>query len=138
MRRGPLTGAEAHLWRALAQAMPRARFMRRVPVGPYTATFLSRSAGLVVEVDEGRGRDSRDAVRTRFLNRQGYRLIRFWDEDVMRDIGAVLDAIACALAPEFLSGSGPQCRITGPATRAEWSPRPDLPARRRAPAEVGP
>ena len=135
MRRGPLTGAEAHLWRALAQAMPRARFMRRIPVGPYTAAFLSRSARLIVEVDEGHGRDSRDAVRTRFLNRQGYRLIRFREEDVMRDAGAVLDAIACALPPELLSDSGPQCRISGPATRAEWSPRPDLPIRRRVPAE---
>lgn len=117
---------EVLLWRALGEALPRARFMRHVAIGPYVADFASRSARLIVEVDDGRGRD---CVRTRFLNRHGYRLIRFWDEDVLRDPAAVLDAIACALPAELLSESGPQCRIGPAAARAEWSPRPDLPVR---------
>lgn len=115
------------LWRALGEALPRARFMRHVSIGPYAADFVSRSARLIVEVDDGRHRGARDAVRTRFLNRHGYRLIRFWDEDVLCDMDAVLDAIACALPPELLSETGPQCRISGPSARAEWSPRPDVP-----------
>ena len=133
--RAPSTSAESHLWRALAEAMPRARFMRRIPVGPYTAAFLSRPAMLIVEVDDG-SRRARDAVRTRFLNRHGYRIIRFWQEDVLRDLGAVMDALACALPADLLDDSGPVCRLSGPAARAQWSPMPDLPVRGRSPAEL--
>ena len=120
---------EVLLWRALGEALPRARFMCHVQVGPYVAGFASRPARLIVEVDDGTRRGARDAARTRFLNRHGYRLIRFWDEDVLRDCAAVLDAIACALPPGFLSETGPQCRIGAAAARAEWSPRPDVPVR---------
>jgi very-short-patch-repair endonuclease len=118
---------EVILWRALTESFPRARFMRRVQIGPYVADFVSRVAKLIVEVDDGRHRGQRGSARTRLLNRHGYRLIRFWDEDVIHDVEAVLDALACALPPEMLDGSGAKCRISGPATRAEWSPRPDFP-----------
>lgn len=121
--------AECLLWDALGEALPRARFLRDVPIGPYVGGFVSRPAKLIVEVDDGGRGGARDAARARFLNGQGYRLIRFWDEDVLGDLDAVLDALACTLPPELLSAEGPQCRISGPAARAEWSPRPDFPAR---------
>lgn len=125
---------EALLWRALGEALPRARFLRNVQIGPYVAAFASRAGKLIVEVDDGRPGSARDSARTRFLNRHGYRLIRFWDDDVVHDTGAIIDALACALPPELLADSNAQCRISGPATRAEWSPRPDFPARKPAPA----
>jgi very-short-patch-repair endonuclease len=126
--------AQCLLWDALGEALPRARFMRDVPIGPYVGGFVSLAARLIVEVDGGsRGGSrggARDAARARFLNGQGYRLIRFWDEDVLADVGAVLDALACTLAPELLADSGALCRIGPAAARAEWSPKPDFPARR--------
>ena len=118
---------EALLWRALRDGLPRARFRRHFQIGPYVAAFVSRSARLIVEVDCGRGRGARDTSRTRFLNRHGYRLIRFWEADVLRDSAAVLDAIACALPASALEESGAICRLGGPAARAAWSPRPDCP-----------
>jgi very-short-patch-repair endonuclease len=127
-RRLPRPEAEQLLWRALDEALPRARFARGIPVGPYVAGFLSRPAALVVELDDGHPGDAADAARTRFLNGQGLRLIRFWDEDVLFDVAAVLDTIACALPPELLADAAPRCRIGGAAARAEWSPRPDFPA----------
>lgn len=121
---------------AIADALPRARFRRRIPIGPYIGEFVSTAAKLVVEIDHGDRGGIADAARTRFLNRQGYRLIRFWDRDVLHDVRAILDAIACALPPECLEDDGPACRISGPAARAEWSPRPDLPVSPRSPAEM--
>lgn len=120
--------ADALLWDALERALPRARFRARVAIGPYVAAFVSQSARLIVEVDYGRHRGNRGQARTRFLNGQGYRLIRFRHDDVLRDMRAVLDAIACALPPELLDEAGPVCRIGATAARADWSPRPDLPA----------
>ena len=128
--------AEGLLWSALSEALPRAKFRARVQMGPYVAAFASQSARLIVEVDFGRHRGDRGQARTRFLNGQGYRLIRFRHDDVMRDMDAVLDAIACALPAELLDECGPACRISGPAARADWSPRPDLPAGRPSPAEA--
>ena len=121
--------ADAAMWRALRDVLPRARFMRGIQIGPYVADFVSRPAKLIVEVDYGGHRGAREASRTRFLNRHGYRLIRFWHRDVAEDVHAVVDAIACALPPELLADSGATCRLNGAAARAEWSPMPDLPAR---------
>lgn len=135
MRRLEGAGPDTLLWEGLQRALPLARFRPGVPIGPYVAGFLSRAAGLIVEVDSGRGEGPRAAARTRFLNGQGYRLIRFREEDVVHDLAAVLDALACALPPDLLGDEGPVCRIGPAAARAEWSPRPDLPARtRRRPA----
>lgn len=125
-RRAPCP--DSLLWRALTASLPQARFRRHVPLGPYVAGFASRSARLVVEVDDGGPVGAADASRMRFLNGQGYRVIRFWHADVVRDVAAVLDSIACALPPELLPADGPVCRLNGAAARAAWSPRPDLPS----------
>jgi len=93
--------AEKHLWRALRQAFPQAKFRRQVPHGPYFADFLSFNAKLVVEVDGGQHADATeyDATRTRYLEAQGYRVLRFWNNDVLTNTDGVLTVISESLLP---------------------------------------
>nr|WP_315380125.1 DUF559 domain-containing protein [uncultured Sphingomonas sp.] len=87
---------ERTLWAALRRALPHARFRRQVPMGVYHADFCSHGAKLIVEVDDAAHavRQDRDAVRTRFLNGEGYRVLRFWNNEVMINLDGVLAEIA--------------------------------------------
>ena len=64
--------------------------------------FLCVSAALVVEVDGGQHSEqvAHDESRTRFLEARGYRVVRFWNNDVMGNIGGVMEVIAMALTPD--------------------------------------
>ncbi|BBD99250.1 endonuclease domain-containing protein [Sphingobium amiense] len=93
------TEAEKRLWAMLRRTLPAAKFRRQVPLGPYFADFVSHSAKLVVEVDGGQHSEEGDAARTAFLGAEGYRVIRFWNKDVMDNIEGVLTQIAATLTP---------------------------------------
>lgn len=95
------TDAEKLLWRRLREAFPDAKFRRQSPVGPYIADFLSFRHKLIVEVDGGQHalQAKRDARRTAFLEGQGYRALRVWNGDVLRNADGVLQVIAAALGP---------------------------------------
>ena len=72
------------------------RFKRQVPIGPWFADFCCHEARLIVELDgyhhaESKARDDR---RTAWLEREGYRVIRFWNGDVFTSFDAVLEEIA--------------------------------------------
>lgn len=114
LRRGA-TDAERALWRGLRVAIPQARFRRQVPLGPYFADFASHSARLVVEVDGGQHavQVERDAARTRFLEGEGYRVLRFWNNDVLANTDGVLETIAASILPAPPCGEG---RVGAPAT----------------------
>ncbi len=102
------TDAEKRLWRGLREAMPDAKWRRQVPVGPYFADFLSVRAKLVVEVDGGQHADAAqyDQRRTRFIEAQGYRVIRVWNTDVMGNLPGVLDLIRRELPLPLGEGRG--------------------------------
>ena len=73
------------------------KFRRQVPLGPYVVDFFCLSVSLVVEVDGGQhgvadGR-SQDARRTRWLEAQGYRVMRFWNNEVSDNLEGVLAVI---------------------------------------------
>ena len=85
------------------------KFRRQVPLGPYVVDFFCLSASLVVEVDGGQhgapdGR-SQDARRTRWLEAQGYRVIRFWNNEVLDNLEGVLVVIREALSADNPSPS---------------------------------
>jgi very-short-patch-repair endonuclease len=73
-----------------------------VPIGPYVADFACLKQRLIIEVDgsqHGNDIDRRhDEVRTRWLNSEGYRVMRFWNNDVMSKTEAVLEAVYNAIA----------------------------------------
>jgi very-short-patch-repair endonuclease len=91
---------ERRLWRALREALPDAKFRRQVPLGRYHADFCSHAAKLVVEVDgnEHAARSAHDAERTRLLQTEGYRVVRFSNAEVMENIEGVIAAITSTIA----------------------------------------
>ena len=93
------TEAERRLWRRLsARQCAHAKFSRQMPIGPYICDFLCRELMLVIEVDGSQHAENpRDAVRTRYLEEQGYRVIRFWNNDVLSNSDGVLMTIAEAI-----------------------------------------
>lgn len=70
-----------------------------MPIGPYYADFFSFPAKLVIEVDGGQHGEAQDydARRTAFLESQGLRIIRFWNNDVLGNTEGVLTQISFSL-----------------------------------------
>ncbi|MBA4761144.1 endonuclease domain-containing protein [Sphingomonas sp.] len=98
LRNNP-TEAEKRLWAALsARKTAGVRFNRQVQIGPFFCDFVARSIKLVIEVDGGQHGDPADAARTRFLEARGYRVIRFWNNDVLGNLGGVVAEIERVLA----------------------------------------
>jgi very-short-patch-repair endonuclease len=93
------------MFAALRRAFPGARFRHQVPMGPYHADFCSHGAKLIIENDDATHADrrERDAARTQFLNGEGYRVLRFWNNDVMTNIEGVIAEVARHL-PQSLRG----------------------------------
>ena len=98
--RAALTDAEGILWyRLRARRLSGYKFVRQEPIGPYTVDFICREARLIIEVDGGQHADSpRDAVRDKWLTDRNYRILRFWNNDVLGNMVGVLETIATALA----------------------------------------
>ena len=90
------------MFRALREAFPDAKWRFQVPFGPYHADFCSHGARLVIEVDGAThiGEETADAARTRFLESEGYRVIRFWNNDVMTNVEGVIRTVATHLSCE--------------------------------------
>jgi very-short-patch-repair endonuclease len=112
--------AETRLWRALREAFPNARFRRQVPIGPYFADFLGICPRLIVEVDGGQHAvaSGYDAARTRFLETQGYRVLRFWNNDVLANTDGVIAHISFSLgekegAPKARKDEGERAQEKG-------------------------
>jgi len=107
--------AERKLWRALREALPQAGFRHQVPFGPYHADFCSHAAKLIVEADDATHALNRaqDESRTRFLNGEGYRVIRFWNNDVMGNIDGVIQTITAALPSPLVGEGGAKRRMRG-------------------------
>jgi very-short-patch-repair endonuclease len=107
------TTAEDVLWRHLRRVeINGSHFRRQVPIGPYIADFACLKKRLVIEVDGSQHGDDeglrRDEVRTRWLNSEGYRVIRFWNNDVIDKTDAVLETIhdIIAVTPPRLPPAG--------------------------------
>jgi very-short-patch-repair endonuclease len=70
------------------------KFVRQEPIGRYICDFVCREKLIVIEVDGGQHSESvRDEVRDRYLRAQGYRVMRFWNNDVLSNIDGVLTVI---------------------------------------------
>ena len=93
------TDAERVLWRSLRSEQLGARFRRQHSLGPYVLDFACVAQQLAVEVDGGQHNGSAsDTVRDGWLAAQGWRVLRFWNNDVMNNIDGVLMMICEALA----------------------------------------
>jgi very-short-patch-repair endonuclease len=89
------TDAENRLWYVLRnRGLNGLKFVRQMPVGPYIVDFACREVALIVEIDGGQHAESAaDEVRTAYLNREGYSVLRFWNTDVLSNRDGVLSTI---------------------------------------------
>ncbi len=88
------TDAEICLWSRLrARQLEGAKFVRQFQIGPYVVDFACRDAHLAIELDGGHHDAAVDAPRTHVIEAFGYRIIRFWNHEVLQNTGGVLKAI---------------------------------------------
>lgn len=83
--RAAATDAERHLWGALRGAQLGWDFRRQHPIPPYIVDFACIAARLIIEVDGGQHGGPADQVRDTFLRRHGWRVLRFWNNDVLKN-----------------------------------------------------
>ena len=117
MRRAP-TDAESRLWRLLRdRRLNSLKFRRQVPVGPYIVDFLCVAAKLIVEADGSQHDQNRhDTLRDAYLADHGWKVLRFWNADVLRNRESVLDTIVAHVS--LFEETDPH-----PAPRATFSQR---------------
>src|SRR5580704_13041566 len=90
------TEAERILWQHLrGRQMRGAKFRRQFPIGVYFTDFCSTDRRLIVELDGAQhlDRSREDEIRTSFLESEGYRVLRFWNSQVLESVEEVLGAI---------------------------------------------
>jgi len=90
------TDAEMKLWRVLrGHQLKDIHFRRQHAIGTYVVDFCAPSMKLIIEVDGGQHLDQEtyDQERTAYLESKGYRVLRFWNNDVMHDLDGVVTVI---------------------------------------------
>ena len=98
--RKALTPAEAKLWAYLrAGKLSGVKFRRQHAIGNYVPDFCAIKHRLIIELDGSQHlqQEDYDAERTAFFKTKGFRVLRFWNNDVMNDLDAVLNVIWSAL-----------------------------------------
>ena len=93
------TPAEQKLWSRIRNDQLSVTFRRQHAIGMYIPDFCSPKAKLIIELDGSQHLEQQeyDEERTKYLESQGYRMLRFWNHDVMNNIEAVLLVIMQAL-----------------------------------------
>ncbi|MBU8975718.1 DUF559 domain-containing protein [Lysobacter sp. MMG2] len=99
--RASATDAQRVIWRGLRNnQLPGFKFRRQYPIPPYVVDFVCLTAMLVIELDGSQHSYQTDLTRTRFIESQGFTVFRFWDNEVLQQTDAVIEAIwnACRSA----------------------------------------
>lgn len=103
------TDAEKKLWNHLRlRQLGGYKFRRQHPLGPYIVDFICLEKRLLIEVDGGQHseRVDYDKERTAWLEAQGFRVLRFWNNEILNEIDVVKEVIAEALAPTLIPPRG--------------------------------
>lgn len=121
--RANMTDAERRLWYLLrAHRLDGIKFRRQVPIGRYVADFACISRNLIIEVDGGQHAESEtDAKRTNWLEGRGFRVLRFWNNEVLQNSNGVLEvilgaALAASPSPVPSLRDGPPSPLRGEGT----------------------
>jgi very-short-patch-repair endonuclease len=96
--RANTTPHERILWRALKELpLEGTHFRRQAPIGPYVVDFFCPAKRLIIELDGGHHNEDEEAQRDRlrqdWLEKEGYRVVRFWNSEVSGDLNALLERI---------------------------------------------
>ncbi|MCJ7705623.1 MAG: endonuclease domain-containing protein [Desulfobacterales bacterium] len=95
-----LTEAERALWRGLRlRQLAGQKFRRQQPIGKFIVDFVCFEKKLIIEVDGGHHADqlAYDAKRSAWLEKEGFRILRFWDNQVLKEVESVKEVILSAL-----------------------------------------
>jgi adenine-specific DNA-methyltransferase len=98
--RRTITDAERKLWRHLSnRQLEGAKFRRQHPVGPYITDFCCLELMLIIELDGSQHADrgEADERRTLYLGQLGFRVLRFWNPDVLRDVESIVETVRAAI-----------------------------------------
>jgi very-short-patch-repair endonuclease len=131
--RSNTTPHERALWRAL-KGLPASgtHFRRQAPIGAYVVDFFCPAARLIIELDGGQHNEDRmaerDRLRQTWLEKQGYRVIRFWNSEVAKDLNAVMERIYVALYGAREAEAVRLRHQRGPKSAAATPPRTALPS----------
>jgi very-short-patch-repair endonuclease len=119
------TKEEYYLWFDLRnRRLNGYKFARQIPLGPFVVDFLCREKHLVVELDGGQHCESpNDARRTKWLNANGYSVIRFWNYEVRFEREAVLETILAVLDGRVFETCNSIRYSTAPPPHPALSPR---------------
>jgi len=119
-----MTNAERLLWQHLRnRELGGYKFRRQRPIGPYIVDFVCLEKKLVVEVDGGQhaGQVELDTKRSGYLKEKGYQVLRFWNNEVLKEIESVLTVILLSLDGNItpLSPSSPLTPALSPRGEGE-------------------
>jgi very-short-patch-repair endonuclease len=93
------TEAEDRFWQAVRnRQLDGFKFRFQHSLWPYVVDFICMEAKLIVELDGGQHSETKDARRTAFLEARGFRVLRFWNHDVLENLEGVLAVVSAALA----------------------------------------
>jgi very-short-patch-repair endonuclease len=100
--------AERLLWKHLrAHRLLEQKFRRQHPIGPYIVDFVHLGARLIIECDGGQHNESAtDSQRDAWLREQGFKILRFWNHDILNNTESVLTKILTTLDPLSPRGRG--------------------------------
>jgi adenine-specific DNA-methyltransferase len=110
LRENP-TDAERLLWSRLrSRQLGGFKFRRQRPIGPYICDFVCLEAHVIVELDgmQHLEQQAYDVRRDSILKSNGYRVLRFWNNDVLHRMGSVLETIFAAMQPGETGETGPR------------------------------
>ena len=103
-----MTDAEIAMWLQLrGRRLHGFKFKRQWTLGPFVVDFCCSEAKLVVEIDGGQHSEDRDRRRTEWLIEEGYRVRRFWNNDVWENMDGVLRVLTADLAGTDMSDPHP-------------------------------
>jgi very-short-patch-repair endonuclease len=91
------TDAERLLWSRLRGRRLGWKFRFQHTIGPYVADFVCLQRKLIVEADGGQHNPRADRARTAYLRKRGFRIVRFWNHDILQNIDGVLETILIIL-----------------------------------------
>ncbi len=95
--RSKQTDAEKLLWSKMRNRQLYGKFRRQHSLGPYIVDFINLESKLIIEIDGGHHDEKevreKDTRRTTWLRSNGYKVLRFWDNDVLNNISGVLEEI---------------------------------------------
>ena len=99
-----MTDAEKEIWRRVRNKQLDVKFRRQQPIGEYVVDFVCFEKKLIIEIDGGEHFESiRDEVRDKWLQTQGYKVLRFWNNDVLRNVEGVMQVLRTEISPSPLS-----------------------------------